>query len=341
MGVGRVAYQGKQFVSGQTPGKKGREYYGGSQPPKVPIYQMPPEPPKRKVRWFRLFAAILLVMLVFGLTGMAAYGWYLERKVVESDASERPALSLDQPVNVLVVGVDRDVKSGDPQRRSAMNTDVLIFAHLDPVKKKAFLLSIPRDTRVQLPTGPEKINAAYAIGGMDRLKKTVMELTGMTVDRYLMIDFPAFVQMIDALGGVEFNVDKPLFNPEGTVSLKPGKQRLTGEQALTVVRFRHEELGDIARVQRQQQFLAAVGAKLRESDVLDWVKGLRAMSDSLRTDMTIGEMGALLTAMQGQEAEWVTHTLPGEFFSVYGVSYWKANRKELQNLTNQFGAVSR
>ncbi|MGB8953925.1 MAG: LCP family protein [Tumebacillaceae bacterium] len=305
-----MAYQAKQITYGQKQ----------------------PEPPRRKVRWGRILLALLLFALVLGVTTLAAYGWYLERKVVVEPNGAPAPLAKDKPVNVLVIGVDRDPKSGEPTRRQTLNTDTLIVAHIDPAGSTASLLSIPRDTRVQLPTGIEKINAAYAIGGMDRLKRTVTDLTGLNIDRYVMIDFPAFAGLVDALGGVTFNVDKPIQNPEGTVSLQPGEQNLNGQGALTVVRDRQEAMGDIARVQRQQKFLDAVGAKLRQSNVVDWMKALRAMSDSLQTDMTINEMGTIAYALHGEGSTITAQTVPGEFLDVYGVSYWKANEAELKKL---------
>jgi LCP family protein required for cell wall assembly len=290
--------------------------------------------PKKKIRLGRFFLVFILFLFVMSLTGLAAYGFYLERKVVERTDGQAP-LPKDEAVNILFIGLDRDPDSADENRRLGMNTDTLLVAHLDPNEKKTTLLSIPRDTRVQLPTGMEKINAAYAIGGMDRLLKTVEELTGLAIDRYVMIDFNGFKQAVDALGGVEFDVDKPLFNPEGTVSLQPGRQLLNGHEALTVVRFRHEEMGDIARIERQQRFVEAYMQKLQSSNLIDWMKQLRAMSDSLRTDMSISEMGRLVTLMQGEGASFETHTVPGQFLNVYGVSYWKADQEKLKEIVSQ------
>jgi LCP family protein required for cell wall assembly len=318
MGEQPVAYQGKNYNSNVV------------RQPQQPT----PSKPKKKIRWGRVLLLLLLFVFVMGLTGLAAYGWYLERKVVQADANV-PPIPKDQPVNMLIIGVDRDPKSSDGNRRSTFNTDTLILAHIDPVRHKAALLSIPRDTRVQLPTGMEKVNAAYAIGGMDRLKKTVEELTSLKVDRYLMIDFPAFTQMIDAVGGLEFNVDKPLYDPEGTVSLKPGPQHLNGQQALAVVRFRSEEMGDIARVGRQQRFLEALGEKMKTSNLVDWTKALRGMSDSLTTDMSINDMGTLAYSMHGEGALVSGFTVPGEFLDLYGVSYWKPDPKKLQSIVQQ------
>ncbi|PWK16213.1 LCP family protein [Tumebacillus permanentifrigoris] len=314
-----MAYQGKNYSNNANA---------------VRPQQQTPQKPKKKLRWGRFLLLLFVFTLVMGLTGLAAYGWYLERKVVQADANATP-IPKDKPVNVLIIGVDRDPKSSDANRRSTFNTDTLILAHIDPSTHRAALLSIPRDTRVQLPTGMEKVNAAYAIGGMDRLKKTVNELTGLPIDRYLMIDFPAFMQMIDGVGGLEFDVDKPISDPEGTVSLKPGLQHLNGKQALTVVRFRQEEMGDIARVARQQRFLEALGTKMKGSNLVEWTKALRGMSDSLTTDMSINDMGTLAYSMHGEGATVNGYTVPGEFLNLYDVSYWKADTKKLQTIVQE------
>jgi len=314
-----MAYQGRQYGDQQLSGG-------------LPIGK-PPQParPKRKIKWGRLLLVIFAFALVMGLAGLAGYGWYLEKKVSTPAANATP-LPDGQPVNILLIGLDRDPQSSDATRRATMNTDTLLIARLDPGKQKVSLLSIPRDTRVQLPTGFEKVNAAYAIGGMDRLKQTVQELTSLPIDRYVMIDFPAFVGVIDSFGGLEFHVDKPIYNPEGTVALQPGRQQLNGQQALAVVRFRSEELGDIARADRQQRFVEALGAKIKQGGIMNWVQGLRAMSDSLQTDMTITEMGTLAKSVSGDGVRVLTHTVPGEFLNLYGVSYWKVNPPALQNV---------
>ncbi|MGZ4121898.1 MAG: LCP family protein, partial [Tumebacillaceae bacterium] len=90
--------------------------------------------------------------------------------------------------------------------------------------------------------------------------------------------------------------------------------------------------GDIGRVKRQQRFLAALGDKLKSSSLIDWMKGLRAVSDSLQTDMTISEMGMLTTAMQGKDTKITTNTVPGDFLDLYGVSYWKVDADQLHAL---------
>ncbi|ARU60464.1 hypothetical protein CBW65_04790 [Tumebacillus avium] len=297
--------------------------------------QVKPQPkPKKKLRIGRFLLVFAIFLIVMGLTGLAGYGFFLERKVVSRPAATVPLVE-GEPVNVLLIGMDRDPESADEQRRLGMNTDTLIVAHLEPGAKQATLLSIPRDTRVQLPTGVEKINAAYSIGGMDRLQQTVEELTSLEIDRYVMIDFQGFERAIDAIGGVEFDVDKELYDPEGNVHLQPGKQHLNGLQALTAVRFRHEEMGDIARVERQQRFVEAYLSKIQETNVVDWMNSLRKMSESLRTDMSISEMGKLATALQGDEAQYTTHTVPGTFLEVYGISYWKADPAGLQEIVSQ------
>lgn len=298
----------------------------------APVKAPKPKKPRRKVRWGRLLLVMIVFSAVLSLTGLAAYGWYLERKMVEPAAAAQTPLAKEAPVYILIAGLDRDPGAAEPTRRQVMNTDVLILARVDQAERRATLLSIPRDTRVELPTGMTKINAAYATGGMDRLKKTVGDLTGLPVDRYVMLDFPAFIKAVDAIGGIEFALDKPIANPEGTVSLSPGPQTLSGEEALAVVRDRQEAQGDIARIERQQKLLEALLTTLRTTDVVDWMKGMRAMSGSLRTDMSISEMGTLATALQGEAAVFTTQTVPGTFLNLYDVSYWKVDEEKLQEL---------
>jgi LCP family protein required for cell wall assembly len=317
-----MAYQGRQGP-----------YSGSVRPAMVaPAKRSKVQKPRRKVRWGRLLLVLMLFSVVMSLIGLAGYGFYLERKIVVPAATAQAPLPKEGPVYILIAGLDRDPNSPDPLRQQLMNTDALILARIDQTARRATLLLIPPDTRVELPTGMSRINAAYATGGMDRLKQTVTELTGLPIDRYVLLDFPAFAAAVDALGGIEFFVDKPVKDPEGTVQLPPGTQTLNGRAALAVARDREGTKGDIARLDRQQKLLQALLEKWKRTDVVDWLKGVRAMSDTLCTDMSIREMGMLVTALQGETTTFTTQMVPGEFLNIYGVSYWKVDKEKLQAL---------
>ncbi|MGZ4122963.1 MAG: LCP family protein, partial [Tumebacillaceae bacterium] len=156
-----MAYQGKHYqnqvkrTTYQPVVTQKQGGGGGPRPPKRP------KKPRKRIKWGRLLLVLVLFTFVMTMTGLAGYGWYLQRKVVDTSAASAAPLDKSQPVNVLLVGLDRD-PNGDAARQRVMNTDTLIIAHIDPANHQAYLLSIPRDSRVQLPTGWDKINAAYA-----------------------------------------------------------------------------------------------------------------------------------------------------------------------------------
>lgn len=318
MGDTKVTYTGKQYISNVKP-----------------QHQPKPKRPKRNIRWGRLFLFLLLLTFAFSAIGLAGYGFYLERKITAEPINPDAVFDPQKPVNILLIGLDRDPGARDEARRTALNTDTLILATVHPETGKTTLITLPRDARVELPTGMGKLNAAYATGGLDRLNQTVTELIGQPVDRYLMIDFPSFARAIDTMGGITFDVDKPLYDPEGRVKLQPGRQTLNGQQALTVVRFRQEERGDYARAERQQRFLSALLTKSRQTGVLDWMQSLRAMSDTLRTDMTISELGTVATALQRDGAAVTADIAPGQYLELNGVTYWKLDTGALRSLVEQ------
>ena len=159
---------------------------------------------------------------------------------------------------IMIMGVDERV---DDVGRS----DTLMLATVDPKKKSASLLSIPRDTRVHVPGyGYDKINVAYSLGGHNLTQDTVEEFLDTPVDHYVLIKVPAFKRIIDAIGGVDIDMEKRMeyvdeWDDDGglVIDLYPGPQHMDGATAITYVRYRDEE-GDIGRIERQQKFMKAV-----------------------------------------------------------------------------------
>ena len=145
---------------------------------------------------------------------------------------------------VMVMGVDR--RADDVGR-----SDTLMVAALDMDTSKAALLSIPRDTRVAIEdNGYDKINHAYAFGGHSLTQKTVENLLGVSMDHYILVDTKAFSRIIDAIGGVDLNVEKRMYyedpwddNGGLVIDLYPGEQHLDGDKAIQYVRYRDGEAG--------------------------------------------------------------------------------------------------
>src|SRR5579871_4430021 len=171
--------------------------------------------------------------------------------------------------NVLIMGLDRTVSDQNPNVEYPVSrTDTLIAASFDPVTRRAYLLSIPRDTRALIPGhGYDKINAAHAYGGAPLTTRATENLLGVTFPYYLELHVRGLVHLVDAVGGIDVRIPSNLDyddNWDGLhIHLKKGYRHLGGAAAAGYARFRHDTLGDIGRVGRQQQVLDALLAALR------------------------------------------------------------------------------
>ena len=168
-----------------------------------------------------------------------------------------PSERLSLKKNIIVLGVDERAEEHDVGR-----SDTLFVVMFDTKNKAASLLSVPRDTRVRIKGhGWDKINHAYAYGGRELTQKTTEELLGIKINNYVMVDFKGFVGLVDAIGGVDINVEKDMYYYDSwdgfKIDLKKGMQHMDGKTAIQYVRYRDEE-GDIGRIRRQQHFIMAV-----------------------------------------------------------------------------------
>lgn len=259
----------------------------------------------------------------------------------------RPFNPLDRKLNILILGSDynyargRRVSEAETGQRS--RTDTIMLASLDPQTKQVSLLSIPRDTRALL-TGYhyDKINAAMVYGGIDLVKSTVSDLTGVPIDYYMALKVDGLINMVDVLGGLRIYVEKDMYYVDETGGLginihKGWKEAMNGEQANQYVRFRKDELGDIGRVQRQQNFIRAVIDKMMLPQ--SWLK-IPALMDQLNqnieTDIpsdVIGQMVRFGTGLQKEDIRMVM--LPGTFSTIGGVSFWEVLPYQARNVITE------
>lgn len=207
----------------------------------------------------------------------------------------RPAA--DEPVTFLLVGSDTRAQTPqgeDPGARS----DAIMIARFSADRRSAQVISIPRDSWVDIPGyGMNKINASYAFGGPTLLVQTVEQLTGVRIDHYAAIDFPGLIQVTDDLGGVDVVVAETTTN--GPYTFRAGVNRLDGDRARWYLAQRYGlPGGDFDRVRRQQQYLQAMFAKLFSADTfrdpgrLD--AALRAVTSAVSVDETL-DNGTLLS----------------------------------------------
>lgn len=220
-------------------------------------------------------------------------------------------------INVLVLGLDyRDWENDDIPR-----TDTMILFSLDPQSRTAGVLSLPRDLWVEIPGFDyHKINTAYRLGeiynvdgrGPGLAIKTVEEFLGMEIDYYAQIDFSAFENFVDELGGVTVNVpNKIVVDPLGrgnTETLEAGEQLLPGYLALAYARSRNSSGSDFDRAQRQQQVIMAIRDRILSAELLpDLIRNSPAIYESLSSGISTN-----LTLMQLVRLAWVAQQITEE-----------------------------
>ncbi len=212
--------------------------------------------------------SLTAVILLFIAAGAGAYLWLYLRVEGSSPDDPRVAAAVDDTflesigtpngMDILVLGSDKRMSEAGEERRS----DTIILVHADPEEDYLSMLSFPRDLRVEIPgRGIDKLNAAYAYEGPSLTVKTVELLTGVDIDEYLEVDFAAFADITDALGGVYLDIDRRYYNDDPQwelIKISPGYQLLNGADALDYVRFRHDLNLDFGRMDRQQRFITAM-----------------------------------------------------------------------------------
>lgn len=296
-------------------------------------------PPRREsgIKWARWAVGVLGgLALLAGLAFGAGLFIYKRSVVVGTQELARLAGS-DGRINILLIG-------DDERKNDLGRADTLMLASFEPVGGRAAVLSIPRDTRVRIAgrRGYHKINEAVALGGPDLVARTVADFLDLHIDYYVKVNFNAFERVIDALGGVEIDVEKPMRYVDHwqnlNIDLKPGHQVLNGNQALQYVRYRADQLGDVAlvvpgqdiydgRVQRQLKFVRAAAKKVLTPGVLlrlpylvPQVRGL------VETNIPTQTMVDLAVALRKVDPQGVaTGLVPGDGETIGGVSYWVAN----------------
>lgn len=222
----------------------------------------------------RLFARILtgilyLAFCAVAVTAGALVGWVNQSKVLSAIGSQLVRRTDPQEVfqnksalNLLVLGCDEDRAPGGKKiLKQNARSDMMMLARLDFTNSRISGVSIPRDTVVSLPGYRQmKINGYYAIGGKEMSRRAVEELLGVKVDRVVVLNYKAFQEMVDIVGGVELFVPKKLKYTDRRgglfIDLKAGKQLLDGYKAMGFVRYRHGD-SDFERQKRQREFLLA------------------------------------------------------------------------------------
>ena len=231
----------------------------------------------RQRRAFLVAGGLVSALVLF----VAGAGWaltgYVNHLVGRVDAGTSAAPP-GAPLNVLVVGIDR--RTGLTRRQQLalhvgassgeLNTDTMMLVHISPAHSRVTVVSLPRDSWLNIPGhGMNKINAAYAFGGPKLMVQTVEQATGVTINDYVEVSFLAFVKVIDAIGGLNVCLPVALNDPSSGINMSAGRHHVNGITALEYARDRHSfPLEDLQRIQDQQSLLSTALSKVLSSGTL-------------------------------------------------------------------------
>ena len=294
-------------------------------------------PQPKKKRRSRLGVYFLVALFI----AMLMVGFKLADSMFEP-VTAKPSLGEDEPepiktdkngpINILILGIDE--RDHEPVR-----SDTIILASLFPDTREVKLLSIPRDTRVTIPgrKNPDKINHAYAFGGPDLTRKSVEEFLGIPVHNYVTTNFKGFINIIDILGGVTYNVEQRMYYPDEDIDLHPGLQKLNGYDSLAYVRYRSDGLGDIGRVNRQQKFIKALADNAVSINTIWKIPDLiKEINTHVKTDLSTKDilyLGTRFATISPSDLE--SQMVPGTPRDIGSINYWIADQKKLDQILKE------
>lgn len=301
---------------------------------------------------FRLFLKVTMLLTLSLVICATAYGVYLTKQAEHAansafeeiedrklpDQREVKVEPAQDNVSLLILGVDDSDKRGQGADNS--RSDALLLATLNNKTKTVKLVSIPRDSYVYIPHigYNDKINHAHARGGTLASIETVEELFDIPIDYYLRVNFNAFIDIVDALGGIEAEVPYAMLEKDeldrNTVNLQPGLQTLDGREALALARTRKQD-NDIERGKRQQEIIQAIASKAASfTSISKYDDILSAVGNNMKTDMTFTEMKSFFSYLSNGMPRIDTLTLEGYDDMSTGVYYYKLDEESLEETSH-------
>ncbi len=293
------------------------------------------------------------VLLVAGiLISGSVYGFYLVKKAETAAEKSYEAVEnrdgsvlrnsevtpLEDNVSILFIGVDDSETRNQGTNKS--RSDALMLATLNNKEKTVKLVSIPRDSFVYIPEigYEDKINHALFKGGVKATIETVENLLEVPVDYYVRMNFNAFIDVVDALEGINVNVPYDRLEKDEedqyTIQLKKGFQKLDGREALALARTRKLD-NDIERGKRQQEILSAIVKKASSaSSFTKYGNVIDAVGDNMKTDMTFDEMKSFLSYLKDGMPQVDTMTLSGYDDTSTKTYFWRLDQEVLSETQN-------
>lgn len=238
---------------------------------------------------------------------------------------------------ILMVGVD---KNGDDDNNTDFTrTDTIMLLRADTKTGEINLLSIPRDSRIKIRDKFDKVNHAHAFGGIELTMQTLRTFLGVDIDYYVQINYQALINIVDALGGVDYDVPEGIEIDKGKVQIKPGPNHLDGNEVMWYLRTRNiYNNGDIGRVNTQQAFVKAMVdemvKKAKDMNVMTFVSNYLKY---VKTNLPMTAMMDLAGNINNFSSDKMhTHIVPGMEETIGGVSYYIPDYNKTWDIIDEY-----
>ena len=297
---------------------------------------------RRKKVVIGVVAAIVAVFVGVGVAAALFLGGInskLQGGVTDELRNQLAVTEASEPFYVLLMGVDGSLERENSAEYGgdSFRSDSIILARIDPQQKKATLISIVRDTYVDMgENGYQKINAAHAIGGPAYAVEVVSEYAGVPISHYAEINFDGFKEAVNALGGIEVDVPMAIDDEMAGGYVAAGQQTLNGDQALILCRSRHAYdqygAGDYYRMANQRLVMGAIAKKLLASDPVTMANTISSMAGYITTDFNVEDIISIATQMRGMDVEndiysamnpTVSQMIDGIYYEICDTTAWK------------------
>ena len=301
------------------------------------------------LKYLLIFLSLILVVVpvIFAVLLLKSSQGAFEHSLNTSDTSRESSIRESKvnpskdPISILFLGIDDNSgreKNGQSAEQS--RTDAMILSTFNADKEQIRMLSIPRDTISYIPEVGyyDKITHAHAYHGPTASMDSVEAALNVPVDYYVRINMEAFVDAVDELGGIEYdvpyNISEPNTNDTGKIKVKKGHQKLNGDEALAVARTRHQD-SDLKRGQRQMDLIKKLFIKAQKADSFSKLDDvIEIVGKNAKHNLSYKEVKALATSYLKDDVKIKSKQLEGQDDYLNGVYYYNPNIKNIQDTAN-------
>lgn len=301
------------------------------------------------LKYLLIFLSLILVVVpvIFAVLLLKSSQGAFEHSLNTSDTSRESSIRESKvnpskdPISILFLGIDDNSgreKKGQSAEQS--RTDAMILSTFNADKEQIRMLSIPRDTISYIPEVGyyDKITHAHAYNGPTASMDSVEAALNVPVDYYVRINMEAFVDAVDELGGIEYdvpyNISEPNTNDTGKIKVKKGHQKLNGDEALAVARTRHQD-SDLKRGQRQMDLIKKLFIKAQKADSFSKLDDvIEIVGKNAKHNLSYKEVKALATSYLKDDVKIKSKQLEGQDDYLNGVYYYNPNIKNIQDTAN-------